>query len=75
MTLKQTKSEQPEQASELDAEPLLKLIEEATQLTRHALAQYGEPLCSLEELRRRIDDRLPDQPLSQWLLAEREARC
>jgi hypothetical protein len=57
---------------QLDSEHNLDKVAKATKLVKDALAQYGEPTMSLEELRRELNKQLKGISLSDLIVEERQ---
>ena len=57
----------------LHSEPYTSMLRETRQLADRALAKYGEPSMSLQELRKRVDSQLAGTSLTEVILQEREA--
>ncbi len=58
--------------SELDSKRTLAKVARATKLAHKALAQYGEPTMSLEELRAILSRKLEGISLSDLIIQERQ---
>ena len=56
----------------LDAEPYRTMIKNATEAADRALARYGEPTMSLEELRAALDAQLGDVSLAEEVIKNRK---
>ena len=57
----------------LDAEPYLSMTRRTTEAAVRALARYGEPTMSLEELRRLLHAQLGDVSLAEEVIRNRKA--
>jgi hypothetical protein len=55
--------------------PLRAAAGEALALADKALARYGEPNLSLDELRDELEKQIPGISLSELITREREAQC
>jgi len=71
MTTKKRKAKA--QVLPIDREPYRSRIRRATEMARDALAHYGEPTMTLEELRQAMAEALPDVSLSDWFIKDRNA--
>ncbi len=58
--------------SELDSKRTRAKVAKATKLVQDALAQYGEPTMSLEELRQELNNQLKGISLSDLIVEERQ---
>ena len=58
--------------SELDSKHTRAKVAKATKLVQDALAQYGEPTLSLEELRQELNKQLKGISLSDLIVEERQ---
>ncbi len=58
--------------SELDSKRTRAKVAKATKLVQDALAQYGEPTLSLEELRQELNKQLKGISLSELIVEERQ---
>ena len=58
--------------SELDSKQTRAKVAKATKLVQDALAQYGEPTMSLEELRQELNKQLKGISLSDLIVEKRQ---
>ena len=57
----------------LDAEPYRTMTRRTAALIKEALAHYGEPTMTLEELQQALSEALPGVSFADWIIEDRRA--